>query len=236
MASNIAHEVDNIEQVQNRSFSHWPHRTSPSQAQMIEAGFFSCNVGDRVICIDCNLICQHWMPNIDDPCEVHKALSPNCIYVKNKLIRREQESELTISKTAAQGASSDGSLVSNNLDQFCDSEFVYTAACNTTYAGISKRTASFATWPSENLPSVENFVRAGFFYTGVKSIVTCFYCNGSLQNWGPNDNPTIEHARWFPHCAYAKQLCGDTLYQKIQEDKRAHEGLFDHRHFNKTYE
>ncbi|CAF4362209.1 unnamed protein product, partial [Adineta steineri] len=64
-------------------------------------------------------------------------------------------------------------------------------------------------------------VRAGFFYTGTKTIVTCFYCNGSLQNWGPNDNPMIEHARWFPHCAYAKQLCGDDLYRKIQESKRA---------------
>ncbi|CAF4215993.1 unnamed protein product, partial [Adineta steineri] len=40
-------------------------------------------------------------------------------------------------------------------------------------------------------------------------------------NWGPNDNPMIEHARWFPHCAYAKQLCGDDLYRKIQESKRA---------------
>ncbi|CAF0988621.1 unnamed protein product, partial [Rotaria sordida] len=30
----------------------------------------------------------------------------------------------------------------------------------------------------------------------------------------------IEHARWFPHCAYAKQLCGDDLYRKIEESKR----------------
>ena len=86
--------------------------------------------------------------------------------------------------------------------------------------------ASFATWPNENLPSVDDLVRAGFFYTGTKTIVTCFYCNGSLQNWGPNDNPMIEHARWFPHCAYAKQLCGDELYRKIQESKRAQQGMF----------
>jgi hypothetical protein len=44
---------------------------------------------------------------------------------------------------------------------------------------------------------METLVRAGFFYIGIKTIVTCFYCNGSLQNWGPNDNPMIEHARWF---------------------------------------
>ncbi|CAF3551333.1 unnamed protein product [Rotaria sp. Silwood1] len=85
---------------------------------------------------------------------------------------------------------------------------------------IPKRYVSFATWPSEQLPAVDDLVRAGFFYTGKNTIVTCFYCNGSLQNWGSNDNPMIEHARWFPHCAYAKQLCGDDLYRKIQESKR----------------
>ncbi|CAF3776200.1 unnamed protein product [Rotaria socialis] len=94
-------------------------------------------------------------------------------------------------------------------------------SCNPAYSEIPKRHASYATWPIEDLPPVDDLVRAGFFYTGTKSIVTCFYCNGSLQNWGPNDNPMIEHARWFPHCAYARQLCGDELYRKIQESKRA---------------
>jgi hypothetical protein len=47
-----------------------------------------------------------------------------------------------------------------------------------------------------------------------------------LQNWGTNDNPMVEHARWFPHCAYAKQLCGVELHRTIQESKRAQQGLF----------
>ncbi|CAF4322845.1 unnamed protein product, partial [Rotaria sordida] len=72
---------------------------------------------------------------------------------------------------------------------------VYTVACNTGYIEIPNRYASFTTWPNENLPCVDDLVRAGFFYTGNKTIMTCFYCNGSLQNWDPNDNPTIEHAR-----------------------------------------
>ncbi|CAF0856265.1 unnamed protein product, partial [Didymodactylos carnosus] len=40
-------------------------------------------------------------------------------------------------------------------------------------------------------------------------------------NWGEKDNPMIEHARWFPHCSYVKQLCDDDLYKKIQQSKRA---------------
>ena len=58
---------------------------------MIAAGFFCCNVEDRVICIYCNLICQQWSGETDDPCEVHRTLSAHCPYVQSKLIRRENE-------------------------------------------------------------------------------------------------------------------------------------------------
>ncbi|CAF3808094.1 unnamed protein product [Rotaria sordida] len=171
-------ETNSLQQVRKRTFSHWSHRIIQSSTQMIEAGFFYCNLGDRVICIYCNLICQQWTPDTDDPCEVHQTLSPNCAYVKAKLIRPAASLEMP------------------------------------------KHFASFATWPNEDLPSVDDLVRAGFFYTGTKTIVTCFYCNGSLQSWRPNDNPLIEHARQCPNCTYARQLCGDDLYRKIQESKQ----------------
>jgi hypothetical protein len=215
-------EVDTLKQVRKRTFSHWPHRSSPSSSQMIQAGFFNCNVGDRVICIYCNIICQQWTPNSDDPCEVHKTLSPKCPYVIAMFTRSQTSSILVINEQST----SDYSSIPTSADPFGCNAIVYTAACNTAYIEIPKRYASFATWPNENLPPVDDLVRAGFFYTGTKTIVTCFYCNGSLQNWGPNDNPTIEHARWFPHCAYAKQLCGAELYRKIQESKRTQQGLF----------
>ncbi|CAF4418140.1 unnamed protein product, partial [Rotaria magnacalcarata] len=89
----------------------------------------------------------------------------------------------------------------SNLGPLRSNDIVFTASCNPTYSEIPKRHASYATWPIEDLPPVDDLVRTGFFYTGTRDIVTCFYCNGSLQNWGPNDNPMIEHARWFPHCA-----------------------------------
>jgi hypothetical protein len=181
---------------------------------MIQAGFFNCNVGDRVICIYCNIICQQWTPNSDDPYEVHKILSPKCPYVI-AMSARTQASSISIINEA-----------STNVDPYRCQAIVSTAACNTNYIEISKRYASFATWPNENVPSVDDLVRAGFFYTGATNTVTCFYCNGSLQNWGLADNPMIEHARWFPHCAYAKQLCGAELYQKIQESKKTQQGLF----------
>jgi hypothetical protein len=234
MTSNIVQELDIVQEVQQGSFSRWPY-SIPSAEQMIGAGFFNCNVGDRVICIYCNLICQRWTPHTDDPCEVHKNLSPNCVYVKTKLTRPGPGSLLIVNETVAGAASCVDSLASNNLDQFRCNGFVRTAACNIAYIELPKRTASFATWPKDNLSAVDDLVRAGFFYTGTKTIVICFFCNGSLQNWGPYDNPTIEHARWFPHCAYAKQLCGNELYRKIQECKRVQQGLFDHCNLKRNY-
>ncbi|CAF4887620.1 unnamed protein product [Rotaria sp. Silwood1] len=210
-------EVDTLKQVRCRTFSNWPHRDSPSRAQMIDAGFFNCNVGDRVICLYCNIICQQWTPHADDPCEIHKTLSPKCPYVMGKLIRRETTSTLIVNENFSSNCSS----VNAAADTIRSNEIVVTAACHSAFIEIPKRHATFANWSKEPLPAVDDLVRAGFFYTGNKTIVTCCYCNGSLQNWGANDNPTIEHARWFPHCAYAKQLCGDDLYRKIQESKRA---------------
>jgi hypothetical protein len=220
-SSNTFVEVDTLKQVRKRTFSHWPHRSSPSISQMIEAGFFKCNVGDRVICVYCNLICQQWTPNIDDPCEIHKTLSPKCPYVVSMLTRSQTSTILVINEHSTNNQAS----ASANADSFrCDS-IVHTAACNTAYIEIPKRYASFANWPNENSPAVDDLVKAGFFYTGTKTIVTCFYCNGSLQNWTSNDNPTMEHVRWFPHCAYAKQLCDTELYRKIQESKRVQQGM-----------
>jgi hypothetical protein len=97
MSSFIIDEVDIVQQVLKRSFTNWPH-TSPSSTQMIAAGFFSCNVSDRVICAYCNLICHQWTSATDDPCEVHKTLSPKCAYVKSNLIHREAASISVVNK------------------------------------------------------------------------------------------------------------------------------------------
>ncbi|CAF0818435.1 unnamed protein product [Didymodactylos carnosus] len=220
-------EVETIRHVRKRTYSHWPHRI-PSRNQMVEAGFFNCNVGDRVICIYCHAICQQWTHN-DDPIEIHKVLSPHCPYVKSVIrentsannIQIVNETSRLASQTVSVSGTSGPTNNNNNNDVWRRDEIVLTAAWNIAYTEIPKRYATFATWPNEPLPPVDDLVKSGFYYTGTKAIVTCFYCNGSLQNWGQNDNPMIEHARWFPHCAYARQLCGDDLYRRIQESKQA---------------
>ncbi|CAF2081230.1 unnamed protein product [Rotaria magnacalcarata] len=209
-------EDETIKQVRQRTFSHWPHQLSPTSSEMVEAGFFSCNISDRVICIYCNIICQQWTRNSDTPCEIHRTLSPKCPYVTAMLARSQTTAILVINEQFG----TDQSLASSRADLLRSNAIVHAGAYNSAYLEMPRRYASFETWSITDSPSVDDLVRAGFFYTGNENIVTCFYCNGSLQNWAPNDNPTIEHARWFPYCAYAEQLCGVELYRKIREATR----------------
>jgi len=216
-------EVKTLQQIRRRTFSHWPRRTKPSTEQMIIAGFFSCNVGDRVICLYCNLICQQWTADTEDPSEVHKTLSPRCPYVLSMLIYPELLPTLILNDISTNNVNNQTHGL-NNINEHRFDQIVYTRPCHSLYSDITKRQGSFATWSQESAPPVDELVRAGFFYTGAGNVVTCFYCGGSLQNWAATDNPINEHARWFGHCPYAKQLCGDELHRKIQEANRSRHG------------
>ena len=46
--------------------------------------------------------------------------------------------------------------------------------------------------------------------------VKCFFCNGGLCNWEADDEPWTEHARWFPHCGFLKQVKGMTFIEKVR--------------------
>ena len=217
-------ESESLEQKRRGTFSHWPLDHIPSVEKMIEAGFFSCNVGDRVICVYCDLICQQWTSHADDPCEIHRIISPKCFYVTTKLTSSSTSptpSFNNISSNTIYGKTLSGTV---NLGSPQSNGLVLTAVRNPAYIEIPRRCASFATWPKQNMPSVDDLSLAGFFYTGTGDVVTCFYCNGSLQGWRPNHKPKNTHAYYFPSCEYAKQLCGNELYRRIQEIKREEQG------------
>ncbi len=168
------------------TFSHWPYPKA-FRLRMIEAGFFGCNKNDRTICLYCNRICHQWDIDLDDPCEVHKILSPNCPFVK--------------SMTCCH------SLQYNKISS--------TLPCHKDYVDPQNRLQSFSSWSSHGFPSIDKLVMAGLFYDGSK--IVCFYCNESFNNWESDNHPIAEHVRRFPNCNFARQLCGEELYRKIQQ-------------------
>ena len=45
--------------------------------------------------------------------------------------------------------------------------------------------------------------------------VKCFCCDGALRNWEPNDDPWVEHARWFSRCNFLVSVKGNEYIKTI---------------------
>ncbi|CAL1545892.1 unnamed protein product, partial [Lymnaea stagnalis] len=55
------------------------------------------------------------------------------------------------------------------------------------------------------------------FIPGYGDCARCFYCGGGLRNWEDEDDVWVEHARWFPKCAYIRQQMGQVFVDTVQE-------------------
>ena len=135
----------------------------PTVEQIIQAGFFCCNIGDRVLCIYCDLICHQWILGMEDPSDVHRTLSPNCPFVRSKLICSPTLSVPIVNNNSREIISKRHSTTSYNLAQSRSNALAFTNAWHPAYIQEINRRASFATCPNENLPLVGILSRAGFF-------------------------------------------------------------------------
>ena len=52
---------------------------------------------------------------------------------------------------------------------------------------------------------------------GISDQVLCFYCEGGLQNWEPNDDPWEEHAKHFPGCGYLNLMKSTSYVKHVQQ-------------------
>ncbi|XP_062601932.1 baculoviral IAP repeat-containing protein 3-like isoform X1 [Saccostrea cucullata] len=84
------------------------------------------------------------------------------------------------------------------------------------YAVLAVRISSFADWPSSINQTPRDLAMAGFLYAGYGDYTRCFFCGGGLRNWEPGDDPWVEHARWFPKCAFLRQNKGDEFVALVQ--------------------
>jgi len=55
------------------------------------------------------------------------------------------------------------------------------------------------------------------FAAGPHDNVKCFYCDGGLKNWQPDDRPWVEHARWFPRCGFLVTQRDASYIRSIQD-------------------
>ncbi|XP_052238132.1 putative inhibitor of apoptosis isoform X3 [Dreissena polymorpha] len=81
---------------------------------------------------------------------------------------------------------------------------------------FESRFGTFTHWPQHLSQRPKELADAGMYYTGVDDHCRCFACDGGLRHWEPGDDPWIEHCRWFPACAYAREVKGDEFINLVQ--------------------
>ncbi|KAK3099468.1 hypothetical protein FSP39_004935 [Pinctada imbricata] len=87
------------------------------------------------------------------------------------------------------------------------------------YAVLATRISSFRNWPEHLHQKPEELAKAGFLYEGTNDFTRCFFCAGGLRDWEPEDNPWIEHARWYKKCVFVRQCRGGDFLNLVQEGK-----------------
>ncbi|KAK7503063.1 hypothetical protein BaRGS_00005689 [Batillaria attramentaria] len=90
---------------------------------------------------------------------------------------------------------------------------------NPVMAAEPDRLETFESWPAQMKQRPEQLSQAGLYYIGDSDKTKCFHCDGLLYNWEPDDDPFVEHARWFPQCQYIRLIKGDDFVSNVQSGK-----------------
>lgn len=140
-----------LTRLRTNTFSNWPVIT-PNAQDMSSAGFYYTNIADRVICPHCDAVYHKWKET-DRPYDIHKLKSPQCPFIianEKKGTPLAQTTPITITSQP-------------NTQLTVD-------ASNSPYALACRRQETFQNWPAatkDSLPSVDSFIAAGFYYTGI---------------------------------------------------------------------
>ncbi|XP_046361359.2 E3 ubiquitin-protein ligase XIAP-like [Haliotis rufescens] len=87
-----------------------------------------------------------------------------------------------------------------------------------------ERLDTFQDW-SSSVVNKYSLVRAGFKFIGPGDKVQCAFCGGKLYEWTTDDDPFIQHQKFFPGCAFILQLAQDKKKPVIAQ----YQGLADRR-------
>lgn len=150
---------DIVDKARTYTFINWPSIT-PSAQEMAYAGWWYTNIADRVICIHCDTMFHNWSET-DRPYEVHRLKSPRCFYVRMK---EEKGTEVNSQRQIP--------VANPTINEVPNGQTIV-GAVHAEYSLVFRRHQTFQNWPEaeqSTLPSIESFVEAGFFYTGLNNL------------------------------------------------------------------
>ncbi|XP_039214130.1 baculoviral IAP repeat-containing protein 7 isoform X1 [Crotalus tigris] len=210
-----------------QTFQLWPASVPVSPAELAAAGFYFVGPADTVQCFCCGGSLYNWVAE-EDPMVEHKKFFPSCLYIQEKIVGNCPQVPWSEEHLDCVDGQFLGMLQSLNVEENPvggQPEYPYMET-------EGDRLVSFENWPSYSPVSPELLARAGFFYTGQQDHVRCFYCDGTLRNWEQGDDPWIEHARWFPRCAFLLQSRGREFISHTQQSNVM---LEDNLHWSEDY-
>ena len=154
-----------IDRARTYTFSNWPSIT-PSAQDMSLAGWWYTNIADRVICIHCDTMLHNWCET-DRPYEIHRLKSPRCFYVRMK----EEKGTTNNQRQIPVANTTINEVVHPTINDVTNPNGqTIVGAVHAEYSLVFRRHQTFQNWPEAeqaSLPSIDSFVEAGFFYTGL---------------------------------------------------------------------
>jgi hypothetical protein len=59
-------------------------------------------------------------------------------------------------------------------------------------------------------------IATGFYYRGIRDVVTCFRCGITLEDWKKKDDPLIRHASASPRCSHVRNQIRQQLDHALE--------------------
>lgn len=198
-------ELSSVTDLRKQSFSHWGMSDGIEVKDLVDAGFFCCNIKDRVLCIYCDLILANWSHNVNDLFEIHKNKSPKCLYVA---AHDEKISHMLLHLKEANKHIP--TMIYSNLYLGCVTPIdVYKYPA---YSDIINRSCTLVSLPRAQI----KVAKAGFFADKTCTNLICFFCGVTLDIMTMDENLIMKHITKSPDCGYIKQLCSKNTYLRFR--------------------
>ena len=226
-----------------QSFENWPN-PNISPRDLAKAGFYYTKQIDRVRCFECSTEICRWEES-DDPMGEHQRWGGRCRFIRklpcgnvpigadpNTIPARPSRSRDVCGPYSLDyrlGAVADTHASSSNTTNTATMQLPSAARLGCLGIGIAKSPdfPEYATyqarlqtfidhqWSSTKEQTKEQLADAGFFYTGTDDRTTCYHCGGGLKNWEPQDDPWVQHAKWFSTCSYVRLVKGQEFINNV---------------------
>ncbi|CAE1323948.1 BIRC7_8 [Acanthosepion pharaonis] len=124
-------------------------------------------------------------------------------------------------KQRHQNKSADCPFVQDEVDNLSryQSNVIFDRPKHPQFALLNDRLKTYVNWPADKKQTPQILAEAGFYHTGETDTVICYCCDGGLCNWDEEDDPWIEHTRWYPRCTYVRQRKGDQFVNSVKRNE-----------------